>query len=162
MSLEVSYICTPADIRAVWSYSWTNSSRFRSIVLLLSGIIPVLLLAVAAYIGQLNSIVIAIAVVDFPLNIMLLRLTLPLLTKTGQRTLSISPDGIFTEIGNMKATIPWSKVADVFDTDTHVFVIGKSANAFAIPLSAFSHPDDRIKFIERAHKYHRERQDTAV
>jgi len=69
--------------------------------------------------------------------------------KTSERTLSVSSDGISTQIGSMKGQVPWGKVSLVADTSNHVLIVGTIGNAFFIPARAFQGPEHQAKFIEQ-------------
>ncbi len=67
--------------------------------------------------------------------------------KTDERTLTVSPDGISTEIGSLRGQIPWSKVKLVNDTSSHVLIVGATGNAFLIPARAFQDSYQRSQFL---------------
>ena len=67
--------------------------------------------------------------------------------KTATRTLTASRDGISTEIGRLKAQIPWSKVKTVTDTSRFVLIARTNGNAFFVPHRAFSSPVQRNLFL---------------
>jgi hypothetical protein len=67
--------------------------------------------------------------------------------KTDERTLTVSPEGISTEIGSLKGQIPWRKVDAVTDTGPHVLVVGTTGNAFFIPNRAFREPGQKAEFL---------------
>jgi len=69
--------------------------------------------------------------------------------KTSLRTLAISPEGISTEIGKMKAQRPWSYVKTVSETDGHVLIASAIGNAFFIPNRAFSNPEQKTEFVAK-------------
>jgi hypothetical protein len=70
--------------------------------------------------------------------------------KTSRRTLTISPDGISTEIGKIKAQRPWSYIKTVAETDGHVLIASATGNAFFIPNRAFSNFDQKREFVAKA------------
>lgn len=63
--------------------------------------------------------------------------------KTSERTLTVSQNGISTQIGSMKGEIPWSKVKLVAKAHEHVLIVGASGNAFFIPGRAFEGPNQK-------------------
>jgi YcxB-like protein len=69
-------------------------------------------------------------------------------SKTARRILTISRDGISTEIGRLKAQIPWDKVRTVTDTSHFVLIARTNGNAFFVPHRAFSTPDQRGTFLK--------------
>jgi hypothetical protein len=69
--------------------------------------------------------------------------------KTSLRTLTISPQGIDTEIGKMKAQRPWSQIKIVSEARDYVLIGGASGNAFFIPNRAFSMPEQKSEFVAK-------------
>jgi hypothetical protein len=67
--------------------------------------------------------------------------------KTAERTLSVSEQGISTEIGSIKGQVPWSKVKVVSDTGRYVLIARTNGNAFFIPRRAFSGPEQQLQFM---------------
>jgi len=76
-----------------------------------------------------------------------------LTAKTKKRILSINQEGIETRIGSKEGKIPWQAVDSVVATKDRIFITGKNANTFTIPLNAFTSDDLRNKFIELATQY---------
>ena len=69
--------------------------------------------------------------------------------KTSNRSLTVSAEGISTEIGSLKAQIPWRKVKVISETDRYVLVARASGNAFFIPSRAFSSPEQKAAFVTK-------------
>ncbi len=67
--------------------------------------------------------------------------------KTTLRTLTISQEGIHTEIGKMKADRPWSSIKVVSESNSFVVLAGASGNAFFIPDRAFSGLEQKAEFL---------------
>ncbi len=67
--------------------------------------------------------------------------------KTSTRSLTVSPEGISTEIGSLKASTPWHKVKVIVGTDRYVLVSRANGNAFFIPSRAFSGPEHQAEFV---------------
>jgi len=67
--------------------------------------------------------------------------------KTGKRTLTISPDGIYTEIGKIRAQVPWHKIKLVTDAGQFILIAKLGGNSFFIPVRAFSGLDNRDQFL---------------
>jgi len=67
--------------------------------------------------------------------------------KTDERILTISPEGIATEIGTLKGQLPWSKIKLVTETNRHVLIVGATGNAFFIPSRAFKAPGQQAEFM---------------
>jgi hypothetical protein len=67
--------------------------------------------------------------------------------KTTTRTLTISPGGIDTQIGQQRGTIPWQSVRLIKDAGNGIFIARANGNFFCIPNRAFSGRDDRSRFL---------------
>jgi hypothetical protein len=67
--------------------------------------------------------------------------------KTAKRTLTISPDGIYTEIGKIRGQVPWRKIKMVASADQYVLITRHGGNSFFIPERAFSGPVNRDQFL---------------
>lgn len=74
-------------------------------------------------------------------------------TKKDKRTLLIDSTGIHTRIGAKKGDIPWSRIADLFATEEHIFILGRSLNGFSIPRDAFRDASERDVFIQLCRDY---------
>jgi hypothetical protein len=75
--------------------------------------------------------------------------------KTAERTLTVSPEGISTEIGSLKGHVPWSKVKLVTFASQHVLIVGATGNAFFIPSRAFQGPEEKAQFIKEIDHWRR-------
>jgi preprotein translocase subunit SecY len=73
--------------------------------------------------------------------------------KTKKRTLTISENGIYTEIGGMKANYPWQRLKEIKDLGQYLLVVTSIGNAFFIPLRAFADADQRTLFVEEIDHY---------
>ncbi|HTU33258.1 MAG TPA: YcxB family protein [Candidatus Acidoferrum sp.] len=76
--------------------------------------------------------------------------------KTAKRTLTVSAHGISTEIGRIKAQIPWAKIKSVADTSKFVLIARTNGNAFFVPNRAFSSPDLRNEFFAKVTDWSRQ------
>lgn len=95
----------------------------------------------------LGDAVIAIAAaVGFML---LLPIMLFIRGKTSTRSLTVSPVGISTEIGALRAQIPWQKVKVISVTAHCILVARVNGNAFFIPDRAFSSPEHKAEFVNK-------------
>jgi hypothetical protein len=73
--------------------------------------------------------------------------------KTDERTLSVSEQGLSTEIGSLKMQIERSKVKSVADAGSCVLIVRANGNAFTIPSRAFSGPDQQAHFIAECSRW---------
>ena len=73
--------------------------------------------------------------------------------KTGERTMSISDQGIQTEIGRRRATCSWGKVKQVRDLGGYILIVVRSGNAFFIPERAFTGATEKAEFLTAVDQY---------
>jgi hypothetical protein len=152
--MTIKYTATPADVGALYSYCWRNSAYFRRRLIFNSVLVGLAIIAIPFFVdGKVgkSDIVIALSVtVAFPFVVPLIA---KLRTKKSQRTLSISANGIHTQIGTKTGDIPWARVAELFVTEEHIFLLGRNLNGFCIPRTAFSNAPDREDFIGLCRPY---------
>ena len=67
--------------------------------------------------------------------------------KTGERTMSVSDQGIDTEIGRRKAICSWGKVKQVRDLGHYILIVTHSGNAFFVPERAFPDGNGKTAFL---------------
>lgn len=75
--------------------------------------------------------------------------------KTEERTLSVSEQGISTQIGSLDAQLPWTRVKEVKDSGTYILIVGRSGNSFFVPSRAFSGTRERAEFLSEIRRWHR-------
>jgi hypothetical protein len=76
-------------------------------------------------------------------------------SKTEERTLSVSQEGISTEIGSITGQVPWNKVKVITDAGQYVLIVRTNGNAFSIPNRAFSGPEQKQQFITQISRWRR-------
>lgn len=157
--MKIEYSATPDDIGALYSYLWRNSAYFRRRIGVGTLVVAAWIL-VSAYLSQgelaLRDAFIALNVaIAFPV---LTPLVAMLRTKKGSRILSIDPAGIHTQIGKKKGRVRWEKIAEVFVTGEHVFILGRNLNSFTIPNRAFHDDSQRNEFIRLCEDYSKQRR----
>jgi YcxB-like protein len=67
--------------------------------------------------------------------------------KTSTRTLTTSPEGIYTQIGKQVGQVPWDKVRVVSPGADYIIIAGRGGNSFFIPNRAFSSALQRNGFM---------------
>ncbi|MGH9595841.1 MAG: YcxB family protein [Edaphobacter sp.] len=70
--------------------------------------------------------------------------------KTAKRSLTISPEGISTEIGSLKGDILWKQVKVISQGRDFILIARTGGNAFFIPVLAFSGLEDKNSFFIQA------------
>lgn len=77
--------------------------------------------------------------------------------KTSMRTLTISPEGLSTEIGKIKAQRPWNYVKVVSESPNYVLIASAGGNAFFIPDRAFATSEQKSEFVASIRKWIQQR-----
>jgi len=148
--VTLRYTLTRIEIVRSYFQSLAASPKFLAMILIYSAAMGVFLLVVRGAFSRplrLNDVIFALAWMLGVFSFMPLWLFIR--GKTSERTLSISANGISTEIGSLKGQVPWGKVKIVTDARQHVLIVGTTGNAFIIPSRAFQGPDQRAQFIEQ-------------
>ncbi|HEX7568531.1 MAG TPA: YcxB family protein [Anaerolineaceae bacterium] len=103
---------------------------------------------------QLSDIVVAVGILFiFPAYIYLM---FAMRLKTQKRTLTIAPEGIFTNYGQQSLMIGWPEFSNITAADELVIISGKSGNEFTIPRTAFSDDRQQTEFIKLVSGYIRD------
>lgn len=148
-SLAIEYALTRAEIVQSFWRSVARSPKFRNTILLYSiaiGVFSLLFQFFQSRAVAWSDLVIA-ALFAAGCFFIFFPLWMFVSGKTGKRTLTVSRDGIATQIGRMKVQIPWQKVGVVSNTPHFVLIVRTNGNAFFIPNRAFSGADERDQFL---------------
>lgn len=151
--MTIQYNVTPNEVTKSYIQQLRYSSAFRIRILTYAGLIflisflPKLLRQGFRLSDFITALLLGCSV------ILLLPLASRLFTKSQQRTLTISPEGIQTSIGAQSGTIPWAKIADIVEDGDYIFVIGRTDNSFLIPSRAFASSSQRSTFLEMLAQY---------
>ena len=147
-SLTVEYALTRREIFRFSLRSVAESPKFRGTILLYSAAIDIFTLLLRVVLSgsfALKDVIIAVAcAVCSPVFFSLWAF---IRGKTAKRELTISSDGVATEIGPLKGRIPWDKIRAATDTPRFVLIARTNGNAFFIPHRAFSGPEHREHFL---------------
>ena len=152
--LTIEYALTRSEIfQSCWR-SIARSPKFRNTILLYSIAIGLITLLVQVLFSEpvraRDLVGAALWAVGFFLFIpfwMFIR------GKTAKRTLTVSPDCISTEIGRIKAQIPWGKIRMVTETPQFILIARTSGNAFFVPNRAFSEPNQKVEFLNAVRQW---------
>ena len=82
--------------------------------------------------------------------LLLVPLILFIRAKTATRSLTISPEGILTEIGSLNGQVAWCKIKTVQEKQSFVLLANTNGNAFFIPNRAFATPEQKIEFVTKS------------
>jgi hypothetical protein len=147
-NLTIEYALARGEMVRAFLQGLGSSVKFRIIILRTAaafGLFIVLLRATLMRSVTLQDVLIGVAW-SFGFLI-LLPVLLFIRGKTARRVLTVSPDGISTEIGSLKGSAPWRKIKVISDTGQFILVANMLGNAFFIPNRAFSGPEQRAWFF---------------
>jgi hypothetical protein len=146
--MTTEYTATPADVSALYDYCWKHAAYFRRRIILNAVLFGLFLIAISFSIqGTIHKDDIAIALAAAIALPFLAPFIAKLRTKKERRTLSIDSKGLHTQIGARKGNVPWSRIANLFATEEHIFILGRNLNGFCIPRNAFRNDLERDEFI---------------
>ncbi len=148
--MTIKYRLTRVEIVRSYLRSLGSSPKFLMRIVIYSAAVGVFALATGGALSRpltLHDAVVALAWAGGVFVFMPLWLFIR--GKTDERTLTISPEGISTEIGSRKGQIPWTKVKVVATTSAHVLIVGATGNAFFIPGRAFQGLDQQAQFVQQ-------------
>lgn len=146
--MTIEYALTRVEIVRGFLRSLGSSPRYLVTILcyalVMSGIVLVGTGAFSRALTLRDAVTAALAAGGF---ILFLPVMLFIRGKTSNRSLTVSAEGISTEIGSLKAQIPWRKVKVISETDRYVLVARANGNAFFIPSRAFWDPEQKAAFV---------------
>jgi hypothetical protein len=152
--MTIKYALTRAEIVRVFFVGMGTSSRILSVVLLFS-LLPALV-SIRTTVALTGTVRAANALVAFAWLMSMFCLLVAMVFvrgKTGERTLSVNEEGLSTEIGSIKAQLPWKKIKDVRDAGRYILIVGLTGNAFFIPFRAFDGSDQRNQFLSEIDRW---------
>jgi hypothetical protein len=147
-TFSVQYALTRSEVLRSFLRSLAESPRYRGTIILYSVVVGASTLLIRA--TPLRSVTVkdAIAALATAAGVLVfIALWVFIRAKTSQRTLTISQDGISTEIGRLKGQIPWNRVKIVKETPQFVLISRTNGNAFFIPHRAFSGIEHQRGFV---------------
>jgi hypothetical protein len=145
--MTIKYALTRVEIVRTFFQGLGSSPRFLAMILIYSAALGVFTMATrGAFSRPLTSLDIIVALAWMAGAFVFMPLWPFVRGKTDVRTLTVSPEGISTEIGSTKGKVPWSKVKLITNTSRYVLIVGATGNAFFIPSRAFQGPDQQAQF----------------
>lgn len=146
--MTVEYALTRTEIVRGFFRSLSMSPKFRAMILFNSALIGMLVLVLRVALSRSFKTWDVFVAVAWAVGLLaFMPLWLFIRGKTGKRTLTISPDGIYTEIGKIRAQVPWRKVTLVTDSGQFILIAKRGGNSFFIPVRAFSELNNRDQFL---------------
>ena len=153
MSMTIEYSLTRTEVVRGYFRGLRTSPKFLSITLLYAAFLAVVILAAwgefsrPLTIGNIVADAVAfVAIAAF--FILLLSAWLFLRAKTSRRSITISPEGISTRIGELEGETPWRQIKIVSVTEQNVLIARGNGNAYFIPNRAFSSPEEKAEFTD--------------
>ncbi|HEY5056607.1 MAG TPA: YcxB family protein [Acidobacteriaceae bacterium] len=73
--------------------------------------------------------------------------------KTAMRSLTISSDGISTQIGQISGALLWNQVRVIHESPSSILIGRTNGNAFYIPDRAFANPEQKAEFARLAKQW---------
>jgi len=147
--MTIKYALTRVEIVRSFFQSLGRSPKFLAMILIYSAALAVFSLATRGVFSRplaLRDVMVALAWMAGAFVFMPLWLFIR--GKTDERTLTVSREGISTEIGSHRGHVPWKKVKLVTDTRRHVLIVSATGNAFLIPTRAFQGSEQQAQFMK--------------
>jgi hypothetical protein len=148
--MTIEYALTRVEIVRGFLRSLRSSPRYLVTVLFYAPVMSGIVLAgTGAFSRPLTPRDAVTAVLTAAVFMLFLPVMLFIRGKTSNRSLTVSAEGISTEIGSLKAQIPWRKVKVILETDRYILISRASGSAFFIPSRAFSGPEQKAEFVTK-------------
>jgi hypothetical protein len=152
--MTINYSLTRFEIVRTYLFVIPRSPRILTVVLIISAWPGFIRLSTKwALSHSLSFGDLLAAIVWMVVVFLLLLIWVFLRAKTTVRTLSISEQGVSTEIGRIKADYAWTKVKEIKDVGPYILVVNRSGNAFFIPNRAFTDSNQRAEFLLKLNQW---------
>jgi hypothetical protein len=146
--MTIKYALTRIEILRSFLRSLQSSPKFLAMILIYLAALNLFTLATrGAFSRSLTGRDVTVALAWMAGALIFMLLWLFTRGKTDERTLTVSTDGISTQIGSLRGQIPWSKVKLVAQTSRQVLIVGATGNAFFMPSRAFQGPNQQTEFM---------------
>jgi hypothetical protein len=73
--------------------------------------------------------------------------------KTQTRSLTISSNGISTQIGQISGSLVWKQVGVIRENSSFILIVRTNGNGFYIPDRAFTNTDQKAEFLRLARQW---------
>ncbi len=149
--MTITYRLTKAEVLRSFFASIAGSQKFLAMILIYStGLAAAVYFSGGRVLRSMGEAMIFLAYIAGAF--LFIAFWLFIRGKTDERTLSISAEGISTQIGTLSANLPWSKIGIVQNVGGHVLIVGRSGNAFFVPSRAFRDTDQQAQFCASLEK----------
>lgn len=152
--MTVRYALSRGEMMTAMWYSARYSGRLRRRILVLPAFVAVASL-IGAYVGRhvITTADLMIAAAWGVGALLLMPMLVAARTKTQERVLELTPEGITTTLGRLSGAVPWRAVAFVHDVGQFVVIAGHNMNAFLVPNRAFDDEQQRTDFMNQARAF---------
>lgn len=149
--MTVRYALSRGEMLTAMWYSARYSGRLRRRILVLPLFVAIASL-MGAYVGRhvVTTADLMIAAAWAIGALLLMPMLVAARTKTQERVLELTPEGITTTIGRLSGMVPWRAVSFVDDVGRFVVIAGQNMNAFLVPNRAFADDQERTQFMNEA------------
>jgi hypothetical protein len=152
--MTIKYSLTRAEIFRSFLQSLRTSRKFLAMIVLFSvalGLLPMITGGSFSRPLVLSDLWIGLASASGAF--VFIALMTSLRGKTEERTLAISPQGIWTQIGPQQGDIAWGTVLFVAPASDHLLIVRTNGNAFFIPSRAFANPAEQTQFAKQLEEW---------
>jgi YcxB-like protein len=150
MMMTITYALTRTEIVRGFFRSLRSSPKYLTIILFYALGMSIFALAITGAFSRpltpRDAIIVFAAAAGF---LFLLPIVLFIRGKTSNRSFTVTPEGISTEIGTIRAQISWQKIKVISVTDSCILIARVNGNAFYVPDRAFSSPEHKVEFVDR-------------
>ena len=151
--MTIRYALRRADIWNVYWFIWRTGWRLKLSQVFIAGCTIFVALSVLARNRPISGHDVVIALLWAGVVLLFLPVYPLLMFKPQTRTLTITPQGIDTQIANMSRELPWRKISRIQRDGDRLYIIGRTGNSFVVPDHAFSSPEDRETFEMRIRQW---------
>jgi hypothetical protein len=153
-TISIRYRLSKIEILRSYLHALKHSPRLLLIVLTYCAATGVFVSALRGSFAGPSAIALVVEVFVVALIVFSFSLFLVFaLGKTAERILTVSQDGITTQIGSLKGKISWSKVKSVSKVGSEILIVGASGNAFFIPDRAFLGSEHVAEFLHEVARW---------
>ena len=150
--MTIEYALTRTEVVACFFLSLRSSPRYAAFLVI--SVLALFIIVPQASEGFAHPFTMREAGSDVLGLVCTFLLVLPLAVfmraKTSIRSLTISPEGIATEIGSLQGRVTWQKIKIVLEREDYILIVATTGNAFFIPRRTFATPEQKGEFSTKA------------
>ncbi len=154
MKYTINYITTRSDLYRWYWRIWKAYLWKIHLLLIILATLSIGLFGFDWNIVDYNFIILGLIIA---IVVLLISIIYPqIMYKPSIRELIADETGIYTVIGKESGYVSWEEIRNIEVTTNNIAVIGKTYNAFIIPIRAFENDEKRQEFITTIKRWHRE------